>query len=83
MATRKMTFSLPAELARRFLRHVPARQRSRYLAEALDRSLKRREAVLIRSCHMANADPGVAAIEQEMDAIADPIEEPWNEPPAR
>ena len=35
MATRKMTFSLPSGLAVQFLKRVPARERSRYVADAL------------------------------------------------
>ena len=83
MATRKMTFSLPADLARKFIRRVPPRERSRYLASLVERSLKQREADLIRACRLANDDPEVLAIEQEMDAIRDRIEGPWDESPLR
>ena len=83
MAAIKMTFSVPKELAQRFLQQVPARERSRYVSVALEQSLRRREAELIRDCRLANADPEVAAIEAEMEALADPVAEPWDEPATR
>jgi hypothetical protein len=83
MAARKMTFSIPDSLARKFIRQVPPRERSRYLAGVLEQSLKRREQNLARACKLANQDPDAAAIEKEMDAIRDPIEEPWDESTAR
>jgi aryl-alcohol dehydrogenase-like predicted oxidoreductase len=79
----KMTFSLPPGLAERLLRQVPSRERSRYVAAALEASLRQRDAELIRACQLANADPEVAAIEHEMDALNDAVEEPWDESPAR
>ena len=65
MATRKMTFTLPEELAVRFARRVPARKRSRYLAEALAEKLTERDRQLVRACEIANHDPEVRAIENE------------------
>lgn len=83
MAAIKMTFSLPEELAQRFLRQVPSRERSKYVSEALSARLRRQQASLIRACQLANQDPQVAAIEAEMDALEDGVEEPWDESPAR
>ncbi len=83
MAAIKMTFSVPKELAQRFVRQVPARDRSRYVSAALEQSLRRKEAELIRACRLVNADPEVAAIEAEMDALEDRVAEPWDEPEAR
>lgn len=77
MASRKMTFTLPEELARQFVRRVPARDRSRYLAEALHEKLSARERLLVEACRIANEDPEVRAIEEEFDAITDQAEEPW------
>jgi len=37
---------------------------------------------LVRACRLANEDSEVAAIEREMDAFQDPIEEPWDESPS-
>lgn len=71
MATRKMTFTLPEEIAQQFVRRVPARQRSMYLAQALKEKLSTRDRVLARACAIANEDPEVRAIEQEFDAITD------------
>jgi hypothetical protein len=83
MATRKMTFSIPADLASQLLRRVPTRDRSRFLAKALEKSLREEEQALVRSCRLANQDPEVTAIEHEWDRIGDPIEEPWSESPPR
>ncbi len=83
MAARKMTFTIPEELAAKFTRRVPARDRSRYLAEALAAKLNERERRLIRACEIANQDPDVAQIEAEFDAINDPISEPWDDAASR
>ena len=90
MATRKMTFTLPEDLAARFARRVPARQRSRYLAEALAQRLAERDRQLVRACEIANHDPEVRAIEDEFDSLPSlpgEIAEPWTgaaaRPPAR
>jgi hypothetical protein len=71
MASRKMTFTLPEELARRFVRRVPARERSRYLADALNEKLSASDRLLVKACRVANRDPEVRAIEKEFDAITD------------
>jgi hypothetical protein len=71
MAVRKMTFSVPEPLAARFFREVPSKGRSRFVSEALAARLAERDLELIRSCEAANADPDVAEIEREFDAIAD------------
>lgn len=83
MAVRKMTFSLPADLANQLVKRVPARERSRFLAQVLEKSLRESDESLIRSCLSANEDPDVKAIEQEWDEIRDAIEEPWRDAPAR
>jgi hypothetical protein len=83
MAARKMTFTLPAELAARFLRRVPARDRSRYVADALAEKLAEREKQLIRACDIVNRDPGVREIEREFNALQDEIIEPWEDAPSR
>jgi ubiquinone biosynthesis protein UbiJ len=77
MAVRKMTFSLPAEIAAKFVRRVPARERSGYIAKALAEKLEERDRALIRACEIANEHAGVRAVEREWDAIDDPIGEPW------
>ena len=80
MASRKMTFTLPEDLAGQFLKRVPARDRSRYVSEAIAARLREREEQLIRACEIANSHPDVLAIEKDWEALdeADPIEEPWN-----
>ncbi len=43
MPSRKMTFTLPDDLASSFTRRVPARDRSRYVADAIAEKLAERE----------------------------------------
>ncbi len=83
MASRKMTFSLPDELAASFTRRVPARDRSRYVADAIAEKLAEREKRLILACEIANQDPEVREIEQEFDALTDAMPQPWEDAPAR
>lgn len=83
MAARKMTFTLPEDLAASFTKRVPARDRSRYVAAALAEKLSQREKRLIRACEIVNGDPAVREIEKEFDALNDPIAEPWEDAPAR
>ena len=83
MAVRKMTFSLPADLANQLVKRVPASERSRFMTQVLEKSLREEDESLIRSCLSANEDPEVKAIEQEWDEIRDAIEEPWSDAPAR
>ena len=78
-----MTFTLPGELALSFTRKVPARERSRYVAEAIADKLAERERRLIQACEIANQDPELRQIEQEFDALPDGIPEPWEDAPAR
>ena len=74
---RKMTFTLPEPLAARFAKHVSARDRSRYVADALAERLAERERRLIRSCEVANDDAAVLEVEREFDALGDVMTEPW------
>jgi hypothetical protein len=83
MAARKMTFTLPEDLAARFTKRVPARDRSRYVAAALAEKLSQREKRLIRACEIVNGDPAVREIEKELDSLNDPIAEPWENAPTR
>jgi hypothetical protein len=71
MATRKMTFSLPEDLAERFVRRIGARDRSRFLAKSLERSLREEERDLVESCLRANEDVDAATIEREWEATQD------------
>ncbi|MEO8096432.1 MAG: hypothetical protein ABI811_01935 [Acidobacteriota bacterium] len=83
MAARKMTFSLPEQLARTLVQRVPARERSRFLAQALEKSLREQESDLARACLAANNDPKAKVLEKEWDRVQDEIEEPWNRAPSR
>lgn len=78
MATRKMTFSLPAPLANQLLLRVTSRERSRFVSDAVAARLAERDLQLMRACDIANGDPDVAEIEKEFDAIPDEMSEPWN-----
>jgi stage V sporulation protein SpoVS len=66
-----MTFTLPNDLADRFVKKVAARSRSHYLAEALAQEFQERDRQLIRACEVANCDPEAQAIEKESVWTAD------------
>jgi len=72
-----MTFSLPEALVSTFAKRVPARDRSRYVAEAIAEKLAEREKRLILACEIANQDPEVREIERDFDAISDAMPESW------
>jgi len=77
MAARKMTFTLPEELAARFTKRVAARDRSRYAAAALAEKLSRNERRIMRACGIVNRDAAVREIEEEFDALNDAMADPW------
>ena len=79
MAMRKMTFTIPDDVATPFLRVVPSARRSKFVADALRKTLKEREDALIAACDAVNADPALNAMVDEWQAVNDPIEEPWDE----
>jgi ubiquinone biosynthesis protein UbiJ len=74
-----MTFTLPDDLAHQFIKKVAARNRSRYLAQALAQRLQERDRQLFRACEVANRHPKVKAIEKEFDALSEEFREPWND----
>lgn len=78
-----MTFSLPAGLAAQFVKRVSARERSRYVAEALASKLKDRDRLLARAAEAANRSGQVREIERDLNELADEIAEPWDDTPAR
>ena len=83
MATRKMTFSLPTALAAQFIKRVSARERSRYVAEALSARLRERDRLLARAVEVANHNRQVRAIEQEFEKLEGEPAEPWDDAPSR
>ena len=83
MAMRKMTFTIPEEVAAPFLRVVPSARRSGFVTEALRRTLREREEALIAACDAVNADAGLNALVDEWQSASDPVEEPWDEPASR
>lgn len=78
MAVKKMTFSVPEQLAARLFRSVASRDRSRFVSEALAARLEERDAALIRACEIANQDIDVAQTEEDIDALRDEMAEPWS-----
>ncbi len=74
---------MPDELAATFTKRVPARDRSRYVAEAIADKLAEREKRLILACEIANQDPELREIEKEFDAFTDAMPEPWEDAAAR
>jgi hypothetical protein len=83
MAARKMTFSLPETLAAELIKSVAARDRSRYVAEALQSRLRDRDEALALACEVANGSEDVLAMEREFDAVPGDIVEPWTDAPSR
>lgn len=79
MAMRKMTFTIPDEIAAAFLRSVPSARRSKFVADALRQTLNDRQASLIAACDAVNADPQLSAVVDEWQAAGDPVQEPWDE----
>lgn len=77
MAIRKMTFSVPEQLALQLLCKVASRDRSRFVSEALAARLAERDIALIRACEIANQELDVAEIEKEFDGMGDVMAEPW------
>ena len=80
MPSRKLTFTLPQDLATEFLRRVPASLRSQYVATAIADKLREREEQLIRACEVANNSTDVREIENSFDALADEsdaVQQPW------
>ena len=83
MASQKVTFSLPGELVSRLIKRVPARHRSRYVAEALANMLNRREQKLARACEAVNRSWAIRALERDWDVTTDEILEPWDDATSR
>ena len=78
MASHKVTFNLPADLVKRFARRVPARHRSRYVADALEAKLRERDQSLARACEALNGSRAIRALEHDWDVLTDDIDEPWD-----
>ncbi|HEY2857524.1 MAG TPA: hypothetical protein VGJ21_03860 [Terracidiphilus sp.] len=80
MASKKLTFTLPGDLATEFLRRIPPSNRSRYVAAAIAAKLREREEQLVRACEVANSSSDVLNIESEFDGLSDEVDgvqEPW------
>jgi len=65
-----MTFSLPEKLAAQLLRRVPARSRSRYVADALTRQLQERDRLLARHPKLRVVGAHLGSLEYDVDEIA-------------
>jgi metal-responsive CopG/Arc/MetJ family transcriptional regulator len=80
MASRKLTFTLPEDLAAEFLRRIPSSNRSQYVATAIRARLRDREEQLARACEVANSAADLLNIEADFDGFADEVDrvqEPW------
>ncbi|HEY1744946.1 MAG TPA: hypothetical protein VGG18_17380 [Granulicella sp.] len=88
MGMRQMTFDIPDEVAERFNSEVPASEQSGVVAKLL---LRRRttpiwtDEQLAAACDALNADPNIAELERDMDALSgDGLDEyPWDAPASR
>ena len=74
MAKRKLTFTLPEDLATEFLRRIPPSNRSRYVAAAITAKLREREEQLVRACEVANSSADILDIERSFDGLADEVD---------
>ena len=83
MASRKMTFTLPEDIAGQLVHRIPARDRSRYVSQAIADKLREREKRLIHACEIANRDAELPALEREWEAISSDIAEPWTDAETR
>lgn len=77
MAARKMTFTLPEMLAVSFTKRIAPRDRSRFVADALEYRLSERERRLVASCAAANASAEIAELETDFEALPDTVGETW------
>ena len=57
--------------------------RSGDVADAITDKPSECDRKLIRACEAANKDPGVFAVEKEMEALTEQIAEPWIGTPSR
>jgi len=86
MPTRKMTFTLPEEVASSFVRAIGPSRRSKFVADAVQAQLRERDRLLMEARIAANNDPETLKIEREVAALPDTVTEDWDEPelsPAR
>ena len=74
MATRKLTFTLPEDLATEFLRRIPTSNRSQYVAAAIAAKLREREEQCVHACKVANSSADILEIETSFDALADEVD---------
>jgi len=78
MPSRKMTFTLPEEVAIPFLRRVGPSLRSRYVAEAIAARMRERSEMIKEACLAANNDPETQQMQAEFDALPDTMTEEWD-----
>jgi hypothetical protein len=71
------TFTVPRQTLERFLSAVPENRLGEVVAEMMRAEADRREAALIAACETVNADPEMAALEADFQALPDTMDEPW------
>jgi metal-responsive CopG/Arc/MetJ family transcriptional regulator len=70
-STHKMTFSFPEKLAAQLMQRIPARQRSRYVADAIAARLAEQDRELREAAAIVNACSDIRQLEKELDALPD------------
>jgi hypothetical protein len=70
-ASHKMTFSFPGKLAAQLAQRIPARQRSRFVADAVASRLAEQDRELREAAAIANACSDIRLLEKELDALPD------------
>lgn len=65
-----LLLSLPEDLAQRFRNSVPARSRSRFVAELLEREINRRENALYKAALAVEADDALGDEMSEWDVTS-------------
>jgi len=76
MATKKMTFTFPEEMAVSFIRRVGPSRRSKFVVEAVAAKMHEREAAFEAACDALEGNAALASLASDMDALNDdPIEE--------
>jgi hypothetical protein len=79
MPSRKMTFTVPEEIAVPFLRRVGPSRRSKYVAEAIAARMRERADIIKEACLAANNDSETQQMQAEFDALPDTMIEEWDD----
>jgi hypothetical protein len=76
MASRKMTFTFPEEIATSFTRRVGPSGRSKFVVEAVAAKMREREAAFEAACDALEGNEALVSLALDMDSLNDdPMEE--------